>query len=92
VVAVAAYRRFGGRDWRRGVAAGLAPIAAVGIVVPLLTPATATAGSLSPDLVFAYRGLVVFGQAGLWAGLAAAFSHFDTESRRLAVETHETQV
>lgn len=92
VICVTAYHRFGEQDWRRGLVAGVVPIVAVAVVVPLLTPASAAAGGLSPELVFAYRGIVVFGQAGLWVGLAATFSYLDTESRRLAVETHETQV
>lgn len=90
-LAVLVYRRFGTRDPRRGVVAGLTPVVAVALVAVAFGPTTATSGTLSPELVAAYRGLVVFGQVGLWAGLAGTFQYFET-SRRLGIETHETQV
>jgi hypothetical protein len=67
------------------------PVVSLAIAAMAVRPTTATAGTLSPGLVAAYRGLVVFGQAGLWVGLAAAFRYFQTP-RELTVETHETQV
>lgn len=91
VLAVLAYRRWGTRDPRRGVAAGLTPVVAVAFTAVAVGPTTATSGTLPPALVAAYRGLVVFGQVGLWVGLAATFQYFET-SRRRGIETHETQV
>lgn len=91
VLAVALYRR-AGADWRRGAAAGLAPVAAAVVFVPLLAPATATASGLSTDLVVAYRSLVVFGQAGLWVGLATAYRWLGTFSTDRVTLAHETQI
>ncbi|MXR50029.1 cobalamin cluster protein [Halovenus sp. WSH3] len=90
VLGTALYRRAG--DRRRGVAAGLAPIVAAVAVVPLLTPTVVTAGGLSTDLVAAYRGLVVFGQAGLWFGLATAFRWLGPAPTNLDLTPHETQI
>lgn len=91
VLAVLAYRRYSVEDWRRGLAAGFTPVVVVALVAVTVGPTTATSGTLSPGLVAAYRGLVVFGQVGLWVGLATTFRYFET-SRRLSIETHETQV
>lgn len=92
-LAVTLSRRAGSRDWRRGAAAGLAPVAAAVVFVPLLAPATVTAGGLSSDLVVAYRSLVLFGQGGLWLGLATVFRWLDagTVARR-TLTTNETQI
>ncbi|WP_336326403.1 CbtA family protein [Halovenus sp. HT40] len=91
VLAVALYRRIGS-DWRRGAAAGLAPVAAAVVFVPLLAPATATAGGLPTDLVVAYRSLVIFGQAGLWVGLATAYRWLGAFSTDRVTLAHETQI
>lgn len=91
VLAVVLYRRTGS-DWKRSAALGFAPIAAAIVFVPLLTPTFVSGGGLSADLVVAYRSLVIFGQAGLWVGLATAFRWLGTFSTDRVTLAHETQI
>ncbi|GAB3664613.1 CbtA family protein [Halopiger thermotolerans] len=70
---VLAYRRAAPRHRLAGLAAGAAPLLAVGIALPLLTPTTVSHPGLSADLVATYQGLVVLSQAALWALLAGVF-------------------
>lgn len=92
VLAVLLYQRVGSQSWIRGVCAGLLPIVAAIVCVPLLTPTFATAGELSTTLVVAYRSLVIFAQAGLWFGLASAFYWLEAFTTNRVPLTHETQI
>ncbi len=91
VLAVSLYRR-SDAGWKRGAALGFAPIAAAIVFVPLLTPTTVAAGELSTELVVAYRSLVVFGQAGLWVGLATGFRWLGSHSTDRLTLANETQI
>ncbi|QIO21102.1 CbtA family protein [Haloarcula sp. JP-L23] len=73
LVAVAcglAYRRTAGRSRVVTAAATLAPLALLAVPV-VLAPANPVHGDVPAALVAAYRWTVVFGQALLWATLAA---------------------
>lgn len=90
-LAVALYR-WAGTGRKRSAALGFAPVVAAIVFVPLLTPTFVTAGGLSTDLVAAYRCLVIFGQAGLWFGLATAFRWLGAFSTDRVALVHETQI
>ncbi|AEH37643.1 CbtA family protein [Halopiger xanaduensis] len=89
---VLAYRRTAPRHPLAGVVAGAAPLLAIGIALPLLTPTTVTHSGLSADLVAAYQGIVVLSQAALWALLAGAFGRLhDWESATTDVTAERTR-
>lgn len=74
VAAVSIYNRFTKNGPAVGVAAGVTPIVGTILVLPAVTPTVVTHPGLSTDLVAAYQGMVVVGQAGLWLLVAATFS------------------
>jgi hypothetical protein len=73
VLAGYAYNRLTARgvDWPLAALGASLPFALLAVPVAV-APAAATAGELPASMVAAYRGFVIFGQAGLWFVLASA--------------------
>jgi hypothetical protein len=79
VLGYARARRARGRAVGALVAA--LPLAALG-VLSVIAPPTLAAGSAPAGLAAAFRWLVAFSQAGLWALIAAGFTRFDRRADR----------
>ena len=75
------YRRLIRRGTRQPLAAlgALAPLALLALPVAI-APTAATASGVPADVALAYRGVVVFGQAGLWFVLASAHAWLQRRS------------
>ncbi len=68
-----AYTRLTARGRRRPVAAVVSLVPLAGLAgLALVGPTVATTGAVPVEMAAAYRGFVVFGQAGLWFVLASA--------------------
>lgn len=64
-----------------GVLVALLPLAALGLL-SMAAPPTLTGGEASAELTAAFRWLVGFSQAGLWALIAATFRRLDRRVNR----------
>jgi len=71
--AILAWNRLSGR---RRVAGAIAPLLAL-VAVAALAPANPTTGALPASLAAAFRAVVVTGQLGLWALMAAVHARLD---------------
>jgi len=88
-LALLVFRRLRARvGGRLAAVAGLAPFALLA-VPPALAPAGGAVGDLSPAVTAAYRAVVVAGQVGLWAGLAAAHGWLAGREHEAAVGPEE---
>ena len=81
---VTAYGRLRDRGRPVALAAAAVPLAGLGLLA-VLAPRTLLLGDAPADLVPAFQWLVAFGQAGLWALIAASFRRLDRGGRSPAV-------
>lgn len=72
--AILAYRREAPRNPALGVLAAAVPIAAVAIVLPLVTPTVVTQPDVAGELVTAYQALAALSQAAIWVLIAGTFN------------------
>lgn len=74
VAAVGIYTQLDSQHRALSVGAALLPIAAAGVLIPILAPTIVTHPELPSELVAAYQALVVLSQATLWGLIAGSYS------------------
>ncbi|WP_339106452.1 CbtA family protein [Haloterrigena salinisoli] len=72
--AILAYGRTAPRHPALGVLAAAVPIAAVAIVLPLVTPTVVTQPDVAGELVTTYQALAALSQAAIWVLIAGTFN------------------
>lgn len=91
--AILAYGRTASRHPALGALAAAVPIAAVAVVLPLVTPTVVTQPDVAGELVTTYQALAALSQAAIWALLAGTFNRLrrraEPASDAVDADSHE---